>query len=173
MSLDGRVRKNRGRSSSKPQFTKGTTQERVLNPERRSKLLLSKSNYQLLMEGESSQVGISFPPNTMESLSAKRSVATIAERGRRNDLKRVLEELGALLSQDCCDEASRNAYAVRHAGKLAKAQARTKVRTLELAIEYIKCLQNEVAGVKSSLKEISSNSSSGNSEAVTKVQLSI
>ncbi|KAH6714569.1 hypothetical protein BKA61DRAFT_575308 [Leptodontidium sp. MPI-SDFR-AT-0119] len=128
MSLDGRVRKNTGQSSSKPQSTKSTAQERVLNPERRSELLLSKSNYQLLIEGESSQVGISFPPNILENLSAKRSVATIAERGRRNDLKRVLEELDALLSQDCCDEASRNAYAVGHAGKLAKAQARTKVQ---------------------------------------------
>jgi hypothetical protein len=46
----------------------------------------------------------------------------------------------------------------------------TKACTVELAIEYIKCLQKEVAGAKSS---ISSKDSSASSETVTKVQLSV
>jgi hypothetical protein len=125
------------------------------------------------MEGESSQAGIYFPPSILETLSSKRDSHTIAERGRRNDMKKALQELATLLSQDCCDEASRNTYAVSHAGKYAKAQAKTKVCTVELAIEHIKCLQKAVAGAKRSLKDISSKDSSDSSETVIKAQLSV
>jgi len=109
----------------------------------------------------------------MESLSRKRTSGTIAEQARRKDMNRALEELATLLSQDCCDEASRNAYTVSTASKYAKAQVKTKVCTVELAIEYIKCLQKEVARAKSSLKGISSKDGSANNQAVTKVQLSV
>jgi hypothetical protein len=104
---------------------------------------LSKSNYQLLIEAESSQAGISFPPNILETLSSKGTSHTIAERGHRNDMKKALQELATLLLQDCCDEASRNTYAFSNAGKYAKAQAKTKVCTVELAIEYIRCCRRK------------------------------
>lgn len=102
----------------------------------------------------------------MESLSRKRTSGTLAERARRKDMNRALEELATLLSQDCCDEASRNAHAVSNAGKYAKAQTKTKVCTVELAIGSIKCLQKEVAGAKDGLKGISSEDGSANSEVV-------
>ncbi|KAG4437225.1 hypothetical protein IFR05_007279 [Cadophora sp. M221] len=153
-----------------PDVPRRRSEENLLDPKRRSTPFLSESNYQLLVEGESSKSGTSFPPNIMEGLSTKRSVDTIAERGRRSDLKRTLEELSTLLSQECCDEASRIAYSVNYDGKLPKSQAKSKVRTLEPAIDYIKCLQNEVGGVKSSLEEISGNGSGANSEAGTMVQ---
>jgi len=196
MSLNSRVSKNVGRGrtthSRKPNLPGSTVHERgkcylyfvhsilnkrlirfiVSDPQRQSELLLSKSNYQLLIEGESSQAGISFPPSIFQTLSCKRTSHTIAERGRRNDMKKALQELATLLSQDCCDEASQNTYAISNAGKYAKAQAKTKVCTVELAIEYIKCLQKALAGAKSSLKVVSSKDSSASSEAVIKVQLS-
>lgn len=194
MSLNSRVSKNARRvrttHSSKPKLSGSTVHERgkcylhfvhsilnkrlirfiVFDPQRRSELLLSKSNYQLLMEGESSQAGISFPPSILETLSSKRTRNTIAERGRRSNMNEALQELATLFSQDCCDEAAQNTFAVSNGGKYDKAQAMTKACTVELAIEYIKCLQKEVAGAKSS---ISSKDSSASSETVTKVQLSV
>jgi hypothetical protein len=85
-------------------------------------------------------------------------------------MNEALQELATLLSQDCCDEAARKTFAVSNGSKYDKAQAMTKACTVELAIEYIKCLQKDVAGAKSS---ISSKDSSASSEAVTKVQLSV
>lgn len=87
-------------------------------------------------------------------------------------MNEALQDLATLLSQDCCDEAARNAFAISNGGKYGKAQAKTKASTVELAIEYIRCLQKEVAGAKSSLESISSKDSSASSEAATNIQLS-
>jgi len=141
----------------------------VLTAQRRSELLVSKSNYQLLKEGQSSLTGLTFPPNMMESVSAKRRVTTIAERGRRNNLNKALEDLDAVLSEDCCEEMSRIASASQfnHTSKVPGPQTRTKIGTLKLAIEYIRCLQNEVDDLRGGQKEVSSTTSSAESEVVT------
>jgi hypothetical protein len=115
-------------------------------------LLTSKSNYQLIIEGESSRAGLSFPDSIVESIDRKRTNHTIAEQTRRSDLKIALKELSSVISQDCCDGASRKAHAAGGAaygsgGSSGKAQSGSKVYTVELAIEYIKCLQ-KVAGSK-------------------------
>lgn len=125
----------------------------VFDTEDTFELLASKSNYQCIIEGESSIAGLSFLDSIVESIDRKRTSHTAAERTRRSDMKIALNELSSVISQDCCDEVSRKAHsagttAYGSGGNSGKAQSGSKVCTVELAIEYIKCLQKEVAGSK-------------------------
>ena len=114
-----------------------------------SRLLTSKSNYQNILEGNTVP-GVSYPSELSTNLTSKRTSHKIAEQGRRNRINSALQEIATLLPKSVLKE---NEEAVESpgsdkAGKKDCKQAGTatsKANTVEMAIVYIKQLQQEVA----------------------------
>lgn len=105
-----------------------------------SQLLASKSNYQRILEGNTLP-GVSYPSELSTNLTSKRTSHKIAEQGRRNRINSALQEIAALLPAlpKESEEESRRDKTVGAGGPNSKAS------TVELAIDYIKQLQREVA----------------------------
>jgi hypothetical protein len=55
--------------------------------------LVSRSNYQHIVGGNYSQLGLSYPNNLTMTLNSKRSNHNAAEQGQRNRIKTALQEL--------------------------------------------------------------------------------
>ncbi|KAK3330228.1 helix-loop-helix DNA-binding domain-containing protein [Apodospora peruviana] len=118
-----------------------------------SHLLATKSNYQRILEG-SMVPGMSYPSELSTNLTSKRTSHKIAEQGRRNRINSALQEIATLLPRPPPKEA-KEAAAVEAAAAAAAAAGdgkekpgsvpNSKASTVELAIEYIKQLQQEVA----------------------------
>ncbi|KAK9369721.1 hypothetical protein V1509DRAFT_618908 [Lipomyces kononenkoae] len=113
-----------------------------------SALLASKSNYQNIVEGKHSQLGLSYPEQLSINLTSKRTSHKIAEQGRRNRINNALAELNQLLVDNINlplsdEEGEKNELP----------QQCSKANTVELAIEYIKKLQARVGRLKSRLKD--------------------
>lgn len=114
-----------------------------------SRLLTSKSNYQNILEGNTVP-GVSYPSELSTNLTSKRTSHKIAEQGRRNRINSALQEIATLLPKSVLKE---NEEAVESpgsdkAGKKDGKQTGTpnsKANTVEMAIVYIKQLQQEVA----------------------------
>ncbi|KAK7203130.1 hypothetical protein BZA70DRAFT_283935 [Myxozyma melibiosi] len=113
-------------------------------------LLASKSNYQNIVEGKHSQLGLSYPEQLSINLTSKRTSHKIAEQGRRNRINNALSELNLLLIDninlpvsDDDDEESKNQVP----------QQCSKANTVELAIDYIKKLHTRIDKLKVKLKE--------------------
>lgn len=114
-----------------------------------SRLLTSKSNYQNIVEGNTVP-GVSYPSELSTNLTSKRTSHKIAEQGRRNRINLALQEIATLLPKSVLKE---NEEVVESpgsdkAGKKDCKQAGTpnsKANTVEMAIVYIKQLQQEVA----------------------------
>ncbi|KAK9457409.1 hypothetical protein V1511DRAFT_520337 [Dipodascopsis uninucleata] len=96
-----------------------------------SQLLASKSNYQNILEGKHSQLGLSYPEQ-------------LTEQGRRNRINNALSELNQLLVE--------NFNAPDNAMPPVPQQC-SKANTVELAIEYIKKLQGRIDTLKRRLKD--------------------
>ncbi|RFU28769.1 hypothetical protein B7463_g7564, partial [Scytalidium lignicola] len=117
-----------------------------------SYLLASKSNYQNILEG-THLPGVSYPTELSTNLTSKRTSHKIAEQGRRNRINSALQEIATLLprsnNKDSGGEKSGSGDAGEkdaENGQPRPAQsANSKASTVELAIEYIKQLQKEVA----------------------------
>ncbi|KAF9879059.1 helix-loop-helix DNA-binding domain-containing protein [Colletotrichum karsti] len=113
-----------------------------------SRLLASKSNYQNILEGNTVP-GVHYPSELSTNLTSKRTSHKIAEQGRRNRINSALQEIATLLPQPVKD--SKNSGESDSADKKDKdkdksgATPNSKASTVELAIEYIKQLQQEVA----------------------------
>lgn len=128
-----------------------------------SHLLASKSNYQCIIEGKNSELGLSYPDQLLTNLIAKRTCHSVAERGRRNRMNKALQEMAMLLPRDSCtdganDNSATNSRAVEinSSGSVsgrAGDQMNSKASTVEMAIEYIKSLQKELMEMKSALEE--------------------
>ncbi|KAJ2907069.1 hypothetical protein MKZ38_008637 [Zalerion maritima] len=109
-----------------------------------SQLLTSKSNYQNMLEGNKVP-GMEFPRDLTDTLTSKRTSHKIAEQGRRNRINTALQEIATLLPLDEKSECKE---------KLEKKEPKqsngpnSKASTVELAIEYIKELQNKVEAEK-------------------------
>ncbi|KAK9377714.1 uncharacterized protein V1513DRAFT_435051 [Lipomyces chichibuensis] len=113
-----------------------------------SALLASKSNYQNIVEGKHSQLGLSYPEQLSINLTSKRTSHKIAEQGRRNRINNALAELNQLLIDNINlpisdDEGEKNELP----------QQCSKANTVELAIDYIKKLQARVCRLKTRLKD--------------------
>ncbi|KAK9387056.1 hypothetical protein V1515DRAFT_97986 [Lipomyces mesembrius] len=113
-----------------------------------SALLASKSNYQNIVEGKHSQLGLSYPEQLTINLTSKRTSHKIAEQGRRNRINNALAELNQLLIDNINlpisdDEGEKNELP----------QQCSKANTVELAIDYIKKLQARISRLKSRLKD--------------------
>ncbi|KAI1640534.1 helix-loop-helix DNA-binding domain-containing protein [Biscogniauxia mediterranea] len=112
-----------------------------------SRLLASKSNYQRILEG-STVPGVSYPSELSTNLTSKRTSHKIAEQGRRNRINLALQEIATLLPTSAVKDISEGDGDSGSGDKKDNKQSNapnSKASTVELAIEYIKQLQKDVA----------------------------
>jgi hypothetical protein len=124
-----------------------------------SQLLASKSNYQRILEG-STLPGVSFPSELSANLTSKRTSHKIAEQGRRNRINSALQEIASLLPQRQQAPPTKDSSGGEDGGdagsegkKEGKGVPISKASTVEMAIEYIKQLQREVAAANKRAEE--------------------
>ncbi|KAJ0326769.1 hypothetical protein COL5a_006649 [Colletotrichum fioriniae] len=118
-----------------------------------SRLLMSKSNYQNILEGNTVP-GVTYPSELSTNLTSKRTSHKIAEQGRRNRINSALQEIATLLPQPPKETKSESEER-KEREKEAKAGGapNSKASTVELAIEYIKQLKQEVADANKRAEE--------------------
>ncbi|KAK3362090.1 helix-loop-helix DNA-binding domain-containing protein [Lasiosphaeria ovina] len=111
-----------------------------------SHLLATKSNYQRILEGNTVP-GVSYPSELSTNLTSKRTSHKIAEQGRRNRINSALQEIATLLPQapkDIKESKESEGDSDNKKDKSGNSVPNSKASTVELAIEYIKQLQQEV-----------------------------
>jgi hypothetical protein len=114
--------------------------------DRASRLLTDKSNYQNILEGNTVP-GVSYPSELSTNLTSKRTSHKIAEQGRRNRINSALQEIATLLPHPPPED-GRGSDDGEGGGKKDKSGGNapnSKASTVELAIKYIRQLQQEVA----------------------------
>lgn len=130
--------------------------------------LASKSNYQNIIDG-THLPGVSYPETLAENLSSKRTSHKIAEQGRRNRINLALKEIESLLPASITAAAiGKKEKDIKDEGgesgdKSASAQGASKASTVEMAIVYIKSLQQELSVTKAKLEAAETKLTEGNS----------
>lgn len=115
--------------------------------------LASKSNYQHILDG-TLLPGVSYPETLAENLSSKRTNHKLAEQGRRNRINNALKEIEGLIPMEYAkmkiakEAAACNVKPSDKEKEKAGNQAISKASTVEMAIDYIKSLQHELAGTR-------------------------
>ncbi|CRG86657.1 Phosphorus acquisition-controlling protein [Talaromyces islandicus] len=119
--------------------------------------LASKSNYQHILDG-TLLPGVSYPESLAENLSSKRTNHKLAEQGRRNRINTALKEIEALLPPGFARDRAAKESKETGTGKSGDKekdkngqQTISKASTVEMAIDYIKSLQQELSTTKSQL----------------------
>lgn len=135
-------------------------------------LLATKSNYQRILEGNTVP-GVSYPSELSTNLTSKRTSHKIAEQGRRNRINSALQEIATLLPKAPAKEggdgdgdghsssgggggsggADREDKREKDKDKAGGGIPNSKASTVEMAIEYIKQLQKEVADANKRAEE--------------------
>ncbi|KAF8251654.1 hypothetical protein K440DRAFT_538941 [Wilcoxina mikolae CBS 423.85] len=118
-----------------------------MSPDASAFLLASKSNYQNIVEGNHSHLGLQYPEHLSTNLTSKRTSHKIAEQGRRNRINNALAEMAGLLPP------INGGSAGSDSGTTGKEQT-SKASTVELAIEYIRQLKRELEETKAKLKAV-------------------
>jgi hypothetical protein len=108
--------------------------ESTADEDQLSQLLASKSNYQTILEGTHSKLGLSYPEHLSADLASKKTSHKLAEQGRRNRINTALQELARLIAPT------------------AEEAAMSKATTVENAIVYIRKLREENAALKKRLE---------------------
>jgi hypothetical protein len=113
-----------------------------------SHLLATKSNYQRILEGNTLP-GVSYPSELSTNLTSKRTSHKIAEQGRRNRINSALLEIATLLPRPPKDSEGEGSDTKKDkekggGGGGGGSAPNSKASTVEMAIEYIKQLQQEV-----------------------------
>ncbi|EPS43969.1 hypothetical protein H072_2055 [Dactylellina haptotyla CBS 200.50] len=108
-------------------------------------ILASKSNYEHIVSGNHSQLGLSYPEHLATNLTHKRTSHKIAEQGRRNRINNALAEIASLLPRRAPEKNGESGV---------NAQSGSKASTVELAIEYIKELQDSLSKTALRLAEV-------------------
>ncbi|KAK6537887.1 hypothetical protein TWF694_010785 [Orbilia ellipsospora] len=108
-------------------------------------ILASKSNYEHIVSGNHSQLGLSYPEHLATNLTHKRTSHKIAEQGRRNRINNALTEIASLLPRKAPEKSGDPA---------GGAQTGSKASTVELAIEYIKELKGNLDQTTARLAEV-------------------
>ncbi|KXX76992.1 Phosphorus acquisition-controlling protein [Madurella mycetomatis] len=120
-----------------------------------SHLLATKSNYQRILEGNTVP-GVSYPSELSTNLTSKRTSHKIAEQGRRNRINSALQEIATLLPKPppkgSEGEGSGDGKKEKAGGGSGNVP-NSKANTVEMAIEYIKQLQQEVAAANKRAEE--------------------
>lgn len=129
--------------------------------------LASKSNYQNIIDG-THLPGVSYPETLAENLSSKRTSHKIAEQGRRNRINIALKEIESLLPPSITAASRKDKESTKDQGvdlgdKPAAAQGASKASTVEMAITYIKSLQDELKETKDKLEAAEKSLAEGNS----------
>ncbi|EXJ87038.1 hypothetical protein A1O3_03995 [Capronia epimyces CBS 606.96] len=128
-----------------------------LSPETSALYLASKSNYQNILEG-THLPGVSYPETLAENLTSKRTSHKLAEQGRRNRINLALKEIEALLPSSIVavhakkERASSQENDEGESKSNLSNQGTSKASTVEMAIVYIKSLQNELKDTKDRLE---------------------
>jgi hypothetical protein len=116
-------------------------------------MLATKSNYQNILEGNTVP-GVSYPSELSTNLTSKRTSHKIAEQGRRNRINSALQEIATLLPKSVTIEVKDDdgEGSDRKDGK-GSSIPNSKASTVELAIEYIKQLQQELSAANKRAEE--------------------
>ncbi|GAB0133658.1 hypothetical protein EsDP_00002059 [Epichloe bromicola] len=118
-----------------------------------SRLLMTKSNYQNILEGNTVP-GVSYPTELSTNLTSKRTSHKIAEQGRRNRINSALQTMASLLpDQSKFDEADE---AEKKDNKGQGNMPNSKASVVESAIVHMKHLQEENADLKAQLQDLKS-----------------
>ena len=115
-----------------------------------SRLLMSKSNYQNILEGNTVP-GVSYPSELSTNLTSKRTSHKIAEQGRRNRINSALHEMASLLPD--AQKPSEAEEAEKKDSKQANAP-NSKASVVENAIVHMKQLQQENSDLKKAVEEL-------------------
>ncbi|RFU71939.1 phosphorus acquisition-controlling [Trichoderma arundinaceum] len=116
-----------------------------------SRLLMSKSNYQNILEGN--QVpGVSYPSELSTNLTSKRTSHKIAEQGRRNRINSALQTMASLLP-DGKDKVVLGDEDDKKDGKQSHA-SNSKASVVENAIVHMKKLEKENVDLKQELQAL-------------------
>jgi hypothetical protein len=94
-------------------------------------MLASKSNYQNILEGTHSQLGLSYPKELSSGIESRRTSHKVAEQARRSRINNAIDHLGTMLP--------------------GETDGISKAITVEKAIDYIKNLEEQLAKVKAEL----------------------
>ncbi|KAF5656922.1 phosphorus acquisition-controlling [Fusarium heterosporum] len=115
-----------------------------------SQLLMSKSNYQNILEGNKVP-GVSYPSELSTNLTSKRTSHKIAEQGRRNRINSALQVMAGLLPGG--DKADLIEESDKKDGKQANAQ-NSKASVVENAIVHMKSLEQENVNLKKEVEQL-------------------
>ncbi|TWU74512.1 hypothetical protein ED733_005677 [Metarhizium rileyi] len=115
-----------------------------------SRLLMTKSNYQNILEGNTVP-GVSYPTELSTNLTSKRTSHKIAEQGRRNRINSALQIMASLLpdQQKIEDE-----EAEKKDSKSPNNVPNSKASVVESAILHMKHLQKENGDLRQELDEL-------------------
>lgn len=125
-------------------------------------LLASRSNYENIVSGTHNQLGLSYPAHMSTDLTSKRTSHKLAEQGRRDRMNNAIAEIASLLptnSNKPVGEGDREAPAAvtvseKENSNSAAAQSSSKASTVEMAIDYIKELQQQIEQMKGKLSTV-------------------
>ncbi|KAL6902617.1 hypothetical protein GGI43DRAFT_346443 [Trichoderma evansii] len=116
-----------------------------------SRLLMSKSNYQNILEGN--QVpGVSYPSELSTNLTSKRTSHKIAEQGRRNRINSALQIMASLLP-DGKNKIISGDDSDKKDGKQSNA-SNSKASVVENAIVHMKSLEKENVDLKQEIQAL-------------------
>ncbi|CAM1506900.1 Fc.00g065410.m01.CDS01 [Cosmosporella sp. VM-42] len=116
-----------------------------------SRLLMTKSNYQNILEGNTVP-GVSYPSELSTNLTSKRTSHKIAEQGRRNRINSALQVMAGLLPGGD-SKAPLGDDDGKKDGKNANAQ-NSKASVVESAIVHMQKLEQENVGLKAELDKL-------------------
>ncbi|EFZ00395.2 helix-loop-helix DNA-binding domain protein [Metarhizium robertsii] len=117
-----------------------------------SRLLMTKSNYQNILEGNTVP-GVSYPTELSTNLTSKRTSHKIAEQGRRNRINSALQVMASLLPDP---QKLEDDEAERKDNKLQNNVPNSKASVVENAIVHMKHLQKENGDLRQELDELKS-----------------
>jgi hypothetical protein len=115
-----------------------------------SRLLMSKSNYQNILEGNTVP-GVSYPSELSTNLTSKRTSHKIAEQGRRNRINSALQVMAGLLPDQ---GKSSGDDAEKKDSKQAANAPNSKASVVENAIVHMQNLERENVDLKQELQEL-------------------
>jgi hypothetical protein len=125
-----------------------------MSAEDTQRLLMSKSNYQNILEGNTVP-GVSYPSELSTNLTSKRTSHKIAEQGRRNRINSALQIMASLLPEPQRVIADDDGADDKKDSKQANTQS-SKASVVENAIVHMKSLQQENGDLKKELEELRS-----------------
>ncbi|KAM3431414.1 hypothetical protein MY4824_007124 [Beauveria thailandica] len=129
-----------------------------MSAEDTSRLLMSKSNYQNILEGNTVP-GVSYPTELSTNLTSKRTSHKIAEQGRRNRINSALQIMASLLPDHAkpSSEDGEDSKAGGGGGSNNNNSTQSsKASVVENAIVHMKYLQKENGDLKKELEELRS-----------------